>query len=226
VAEPSCSLIIFDCDGVLVDSEVLACQSHFDELQRIGHPISYAEFCRRAIGTSAKDNLAMLAGIWGRPMPDDYLDRVRATTRRRFETELRPIDGIAALLGRIAVPVCVASSSAPERLSQSLGLTGLMPRFEGRVFSAVEVRNGKPAPDLFLHAATRMGHAPERCLVVEDSEPGIRAAKAAGMTAIGFLGGSHCEPDHAERLKDAGADYVANNATALTQLLVEAKVLN
>ena len=213
------TLIIFDCDGVLVDSEVLACQVEIAVLHGLGHPISLGEFARRAIGRSRKDNQAMLEALWDRPLPADYTERVQSRLFETFRTDLRPVAGMPDLVGRVAVDRCVASSSPPDRLTLALSLGGYAPLFGPAVFSAVEVARGKPAPDLFLHAATRRAAAPEQCLVVEDSVPGIQAAKAAGMVAIGFCGGGHCAPDHEAALRAAGADAVAADTASLAALL-------
>ena len=213
------TLIIFDCDGVLVDSEILACQVELAVLQTLGHPISDAEFRRRAIGRSRKDNQAMLEGLWGRPLPDDYTDQVQSRLFQTFRTRLLPVAGMPDLVRRVTIDRCVASSSPPDRLALALALGGYSALFGAGVFSAVDVARGKPAPDLFLHAAAGRSAAPERCLVVEDSVPGIEAAKAAGMIAVGFCGGGHCPSDHAAALKAAGADEVASDAAALAGLL-------
>ena len=213
------TLIIFDCDGVLVDSETLACRVEIAVLHELGHPISLAEFARRAIGRSRKDNQAMLEALWDRPLPEDYTHRVQSRLFETFKTDLRPVAGMTELVARVGVDRCVASSSPPDRLALALALGGYAPLFGAAVFSAAEVARGKPAPDLFLHAATRRAAAPEQCLVIEDSVPGIQAAKAAGMVAIGFCGGGHCAPDHGAALRAAGADEIAPDAAALAALL-------
>ena len=213
------TLIIFDCDGVLVDSEPLACRIEVAVLHEIGHPISHAEFCRRAIGRSRKDNEAMLTALWHRPLPTDYTQQVQSRLFKAFREELAPIAGMPELVGRVAGGRCVASSSPPDRLALALEIGGYADLFGPQVFSAVEVPRGKPAPDLFLHAAGRAGASPERSLVIEDSAPGIAAAKAAGMVAIGFCGGGHCSADHAQMLAAAGADTVAADAADLASIL-------
>jgi HAD superfamily hydrolase (TIGR01509 family) len=219
VATPPTTLIIFDCDGVLVDSEMLACRVELAVLHGLGHPISDAEFRRRAIGRSRKDNQAMLEALWDRPLPSDYTEQVQSRLFQTFKTELLPVAGMPDLVRRVTVDRCVASSSPPDRLTLALTLGGYLPLFGDRVFSAVEVARGKPAPDLFLHAATRRATAPGHCLVVEDSVPGIEAAKAAGMIAVGFCGGGHCPPGQAGALTAAGADEIARDTAALAILL-------
>jgi HAD superfamily hydrolase (TIGR01509 family) len=154
-------LVIFDCDGVLVDSEPIA----------------------------VRIDMAMLAEELGHPPPDGWFERAERRLRKAFETELRPVAGIQEALGQIDAPVCVASSSEPANLRFKLELTGLYDRFEGRLFSASEVANGKPDPDLFLHAAARMGVEPACCVVVEDSRHGVAAGRAAGMGVLAYAGG-------------------------------------
>ena len=189
-----CELVIFDCDGVLVDSEAIALDVLREALAEIGAPLTIAQIQRRFLGRSlpaVADDLAR-EGI---AFDATRQRAMKARLRARFEAELRPMPGMAALVDRLAVPCCVASSSATDRLRHSLATAGLLPRFEGRAFSADEVARGKPHPDLFLHAARRMGVEPAACLVVEDSRPGLAAARAAGMRAVAFLGGAHLEAD-------------------------------
>ena len=144
---------------------------------------------------------------------------MRARTQDLFAAELRPIEGIAEVVGHLTCPACVASSGTPERIARSLGLTGLLPHFEGRMFSATMVAHGKPAPDLFLFAASAMGVAPGRSVVVEDSVAGVTAASAGGIRSIGFVGGAHCPPDHGARLLAAGAERVIDRMALLPDLL-------
>ena len=220
MAQPK--LVIFDCDGVLVDSEPLACRIELAALAALGHPIGAEEFRRRAVGRSRKDVNAMLETHWARALPTDYTDRIRAATFAAFGVELQPVPGIRGVLdGLGGQPRCVASSGYPTRIARALAVTGLAGFFGDHVFSAVEVPRGKPAPDLFLHAAARMNAAPDCCLVIEDSVPGIQGAKAAGMTAIGFTAGGHCEPGHDRQLREAGADVVATDAAALRVLIAD-----
>lgn len=213
-------LVIFDCDGVLVDSETISCRIEMGMLAELGHPISYDEFCRRAVGRGRKDINAMLESLWSRRLPEDWGERARAATMAAFETELHAVAGIGEVLAGLGgLPRCVASSSHPTRIARSLALTGLAGYFGENLFSASEVAHGKPAPDLFLHAARRMGVEPARCLVVEDSLPGIQAARAAGMVAIGFTAAGHCAPDHGAALAAAGADAIASDAQALAAFI-------
>lgn len=143
-----------------------------------------------------------------------------------YRTELQAIDGIDRLLRQLPLPRCVASSSAPDKLRLGLELTGLWSHFDPHVFSSVMVKAGKPAPDLFLFAAARMGTAPAHCVVVEDSIAGVRAGVAAGMMVIGFTAGGHCLEDHDQRLLSAGATVVARSAEDLTSLLCVSQTLS
>ncbi|MGY3610356.1 MULTISPECIES: HAD family hydrolase [unclassified Bradyrhizobium] len=198
-------LIIFDCDGVLVDSEVISCRAHAEVLTRHGYPITSEQVFDRFLGRSTRQANLEIEAELGRSLPDDYHTHLQDELFRSFEADLQAVPHIHAALDRIAQPVCVASSGSPQRMRVSLGRTALYERFAPNIFSALQVKNGKPAPDLFLFAAGQMKVAPERCLVVEDSLPGITAARAAGMAVLGFCGGSHCRPGHAETLRAAGA---------------------
>jgi HAD superfamily hydrolase (TIGR01509 family) len=198
-------LIIFDCDGVLVDSEVISCRTHAEMLTRHGYPISIEQVHDRFLGRSAHAARLEIERELGRSLPDDLDIQLRAELYRSFEESLEAIPGIAQALQEISQPVCVASSGSPERIRTSLTLVRLYERFAPNIFSAVQVKNGKPAPDLFLLAAREMQVPPGQCLVIEDSVPGVIGARAAGMTALGFHGGSHCRPSTAAALRDAGA---------------------
>ncbi|MCA1456104.1 HAD family hydrolase [Bradyrhizobium sp. BRP22] len=198
-------LIIFDCDGVLVDSEVISCRAHAEVLTRHGYPITSEQVFERFLGRSTRQaNLEVEAEL-GRSLPDDFHTQLQDELFRSFEADLQAVPHIHAALDEIAQPVCVASSGSPQRMRVSLGRTALYDRFAPNIFSALQVKNGKPAPDLFLFAAEQMGVPPERCLVIEDSIAGIAAARAAGMAVLGFCGGSHCGAGHAEALHAAGA---------------------
>jgi HAD superfamily hydrolase (TIGR01509 family) len=176
--------------------------------------LTEAEVIERFVGRSHEYMVSEIEAFLGRSLAADWEDRFQPWYRDAFATSLVPVDGVIEALGRIALPTCVASSSSHERLRFTLGLVNLYDRFAGRIFSASEVGRGKPAPDLFLHAARSMGVAPSRTLVVEDTVPGIRAAKAAGMIAWGFTGGSHCAGrDIGRNLAEAGADRVFDRMT-------------
>lgn len=208
-------LVIFDCDGVLIDSEMLAVRADVGCLAEEGIVQTEAEILERYTGISIAGMKADLERRFGRKLRDDFEARHHAQLMALFETDLKPVAGIETVLAGLAGPICVASSSTPERLRHALGLVGLYDRFHPHVFSATMVARGKPAPDLFLHAAARMGIPPARCVVIEDSSPGVEAAVAAGMIAVGFIGGSHCQPGHAERLRGQGATLVIETMAAL-----------
>lgn len=181
-------LVIFDCDGVLVDSEPLSNRILAEHLTAVGLPVTPEESVRDFMGRSLTAALAEVEQRLGRPLPAGFVAAYYEETFAAFARELEPVAGIHAALDRIALPSCVASSGPHEKIRHSLGLTGLLERFDGRIFSAADVEHGKPAPDLFLHAAATMGAAPERCVVVEDAPAGVQAGRAAGMTVLGYAG--------------------------------------
>lgn len=215
----SCTLVIFDCDGVLVDSEPLVNRIHADLLAELGYAVTEAELLERFLGTSDAEMLRVLQRESGRELPPDYAERIMARVERDYRRLLQAIPGIHDALTAIVQPVCVASSSVPAQLRLALDCTGLLSRFDPNLFSAAMVAHGKPAPDLFLYAAERMGAAPADCVVVEDSLFGIEAARAAGMTAIGFCGGGHCRPGHSDRLRARGAGRVIERMSDLPPLI-------
>jgi HAD superfamily hydrolase (TIGR01509 family) len=182
-------LVIFDCDGVLVDSDRIAVRIDAEVITEAGWPISEAEVVRRFLGRSDADQLAEIEAHLGHALPTDWLERCGARYREAYERELRPVEGVPEMLGALDLPSCVASSGSHEKMRYTLTKTGLYPYFAGRIFSVTEVTRGKPAPDLFLHAAVRMGTDPRSCAVVEDSPYGVQAARAAGMWAFGYAGG-------------------------------------
>lgn len=201
----SFDLAIFDCDGVLVDSEPIFNRAHAEILAGCGFPIAAGSLMERFCGVADAEMIAAIEEEWGRALPADYRARVAALTDSYCEASLGAVAGVAEALDRLEIPRCVASSGTPERVRKSLARVGLLDRFEPHIFSAVMVARGKPAPDLFLHAAREMRSAPARCLVVEDSIAGVRAASTAGMTVIGFCGGSHCAAGHGDILRQHGA---------------------
>ncbi|MGE3281195.1 MAG: HAD family hydrolase [Alphaproteobacteria bacterium] len=198
-------LVIFDCDGVLVDSEPIFSSVHADILSQCGYETTPEIVGSRFCGISDAEMLAAIEREWGRRLPADYDKRVAALLDASCEASLTALPGIRETLDLIQAPICVASSSTPERVRRSLGIVGLLDRFEPHIFSAVMVARGKPAPDLFLFAARAMDADPARCVVIEDSVPGVRAAVSARMAVIGFCGGSHCPAGHAEILRRNGA---------------------
>jgi HAD superfamily hydrolase (TIGR01509 family) len=182
-------LVIFDCDGVLVDSERLAVRVDVQVLAALGWPLTEQEVVDRFVGRSHAFFVSEIEAHLGRRLPSDWEDPFQRLYRDAFAAHLTPVPGVVDALDRITLPTCVASSGTHEKMRYTLGLTGLYERFAGRIFSVEEVTRGKPAPDLFLHAAQRMGVEPSACVVVEDSRHGVEAARAAGMLAFGFAGG-------------------------------------
>lgn len=185
-------LVIFDCDGVLVDTERLSVPIDAAVLAELGWPMSKEEVVERFLGRADADNLREIEAHLGRSLQPAVTITLDRRYRQAFERELTAVPGVETVLDaldRAAIPACVASSGSHEKMQFTLGLTRLLERFEGRIFSADEVSRGKPAPDLFLYAATRLRTDPARCAVVEDSPSGIEAALAAGMAAYAFGGG-------------------------------------
>jgi HAD superfamily hydrolase (TIGR01509 family) len=207
-------LLIFDCDGVLVDSEPLSCRIDAEVLTECGVPYTAEDVAREFTGVSIKDQIARIESQRGIRLPADFTERLNRALFQRFETDLKPIAGVREAILSLPYPRCVASSSTPDRIALSLRITGLSDLFD-HVFSATQVARGKPAPDLFLHAAAYMKARPEDCLVIEDSAAGVQAALAAGMRVIGFIGGGHCGPEHEEKLRQAGAHTIIERMTDL-----------
>jgi len=202
----SFDLVVFDCDGVLVDSEEISNRVLAERLSALGVPTTTQESMDRYMGGSLAEVLADVEARLGRPAPEDFISGYRTASYAAFEDELTAVEGIEAALDALGdTPTCVASSGEHDKIRRTLGQTGLLARFEGRVFSATEVERGKPAPDLFLHAAARMGADPRHCAVVEDSPVGVEAALAAGMTVLGYAGRTP-----AERLARAGVAVFAH----------------
>ncbi|MCE6961881.1 HAD family hydrolase [Cereibacter sphaeroides] len=184
-------LVIFDCDGVLVDSEVLAVRTLIEELRRVGVEVDEDFVHDRFLGRSFSVVQQVVERQFGVILPAAFEAEARTRLVEVFDRDLRAMPGAAEAVRGLGVPCCLATSSAPERLARSLEITGLAGLFAGRCFTAAEVARGKPEPDLFLLAATTMGVRPERCLVIEDTEAGVIAARRAGMQVWRFTGGSH-----------------------------------
>jgi HAD superfamily hydrolase (TIGR01509 family) len=201
-------LIIFDCDGVLVDSEVLSCRCLSEVLAGYGIDLDLDQAFELFLGRSLTAVLDHYRAL-GRSIPEQFSSELRAGVRAAFLSALYPIEGVNSVLEGLQIPHCVASSSDVDRVSFSLSLTGLAPHFDSRLYTSQMVERGKPAPDLFLYAADKMRADPRRTLVIEDSVSGVTAGKAAGMTVWGFVGGSHYQSrDGQAMLSQAGADRV------------------
>ncbi|WP_342360542.1 HAD family hydrolase [Terrarubrum flagellatum] len=207
-------LLIFDCDGVLVDSEVIACAAVSDHLALLGAAMSAAEVGERFVGVSSKDMMAALIQQFGARIPEDFRSALQLRTLALLASDLQPIPGVRMAIEALPHRRCVASSSTIERISLSLATARLADLFEpAHIFSSYMVKHGKPAPDIFLHAAREMQTQPGECVVIEDSVAGVTGASAAGMRVIGFTGGSHLvdKSAHAEKLRAAGAHIVIDD---------------
>ena len=215
-------LVIFDCDGVLVDSEPIASHVLAEALGEAGHAITAAEAHGAFLGLSMRAVVAAVEREMGHPLPRDFRARFQTRLFAAFRRELRPIAGIHRALARIGERACVASNGEPEAIRLSLGLTGLLARFENRLFSASQIERGKPNPDLFLFAARSLSARAADCVVVEDSLPGVVGARAAGMQVLGYAPGAGPKRDHAAVLGAAGAKVFADMAE-LPQLIDASK---
>lgn len=182
-------LVVFDCDGVLIDSERLAVRLHVAVGAELGWALTEVEVIEKFIGRSIISNGEQISARIGASGAALWLERFEELHRAAVDTELAPVDGILEVLDMLTLPSCVASGGSHDTMRRTLGRTGIYPYFAGRIFSAGEVVHGKPAPDLFLYAARQMGVDPAACIVVEDSKYGVQAARAAGMRALGYSGG-------------------------------------
>src|SRR3978361_1623682 len=205
---PSTSLVVFDCDGVLIDSEIVVCRLTSEELTRLGYKVSLEDVIDRFAGRPEREMIAEIETDWGREVPAEFFDRIRLRIDQAYASELRIMPEIAGVLDRIRIDICVASSSYPAKLALGLRSVGLYDRFAPNIISASFVQHGKPAPDIFIYASGWMHRTTQNCLVIEDSVHGVRAAVSAGMRVIGFVGGQHCRPVQRERLLTAGAESV------------------
>jgi HAD superfamily hydrolase (TIGR01509 family) len=218
---PPVSLLIFDCDGVLIDSEPIACGAVADGLRAIGIEISTQEVITRYAGISAPVMFDNLEAQFGVAISNEQRMHIQADTNKRLFASVQPISGVVNVLSSLSSTylICVASSSAPTRITMCLSKAGLAHFFGHHVYSASQVRAGKPAPDLFLHAAIEMKVGPTHCVVIEDSTAGVTAARAAGMRALGFWGAGHGNEDLKKKLLACGATQVFSQMAALPGLL-------
>ncbi len=218
-------LVIFDCDGVLVDSEPIAMAVLLETVAKAGYALEEDRAYRLFLGKSLQQEARMLREELGMEIDLAALQQVQPYLLQRLRSELEPLPGVLEVVDGLKGQCCVASSSEPDRIRMSLSVTGLLEAFEPHIFSASAVRNGKPAPDLFLYAASTMGVTPGECVVVEDSPAGIVAAKRAGMRVFAFLGGSHAR--FAELHEQVGAenpDAVFSHMRELPDLLAAPRV--
>ncbi|EJJ28929.1 HAD family hydrolase [Rhizobium sp. CF142] len=210
-------LIIFDCDGVLVDSEIIAADVESKLLTEAGYPISVEEMNERFAGLTWQDILFQIEREASIPISASLLDQSQKLLDIRLEQEVQAIPGVEFAVSRLSMKRCICSNSSSRRLDMMLGKVGLKQLFAPNIFSAKDLGpdRAKPKPDIFLHGASQMGVSPSRTVVVEDSTHGVHAARAAGMRVIGFTGGSHTYPSHADRLTDAGAETVISRMNDL-----------
>jgi HAD superfamily hydrolase (TIGR01509 family) len=224
ILSPHVDLVIFDCDGVLVDSEVISCRAHAETLTRHGYPITADQVLVRFLGVSDREARMTIEAELGRSLPDDFELQVKQATLQFYADGLRTIPHVDEAIAAIGLPKCVASSGTPEKIRHGLECAGLYDLLAPNIFSATQVKRGKPAPDLFLFAAEQMQASPARCIVIEDSVPGIAGALAAGMTVLGFHGGSHCRPGYADTLRAAGANMTFDDMRQLPDLIARIEV--
>ena len=214
-------MVIFDCNGVLVDSEAVATAVLAEAFADVGLTLNAEAIARRFHGRRPAEMFAEIERLAGIALPPNFSSRITAKTLRRIRTELRPIPHVAHALTWLRGLKAVASSSPLDRICTSLHAAGLTRFFGSRLFSASEVAKGKPAPDLYRFAAARMRVDPAECIVVEDSVPGVAASVAAGMTPIGFVGGNHAPGRLASDLVNAGARTVIADMRALKETIAE-----
>ncbi|MEM6346920.1 MAG: HAD family phosphatase [Bacteroidota bacterium] len=209
--------LIFDCDGVLIDSEILATRIILEELKAFDFEMEELAYSERFSGFLTKDILQMLKTDYGLPLPDDFQQTLHGQMDKAFETILEPVPGMPELISSLPLPKNVVSNGRGEHVVRALKLTGLTSYFGEEIFSVDRVENPKPHPDLYLLALQTTGREADDVIVVEDSSAGVQAAKAAGLTVIGFAGASHVGAGHGEKLTALGANFIANDAQELRQ---------
>ena len=212
---PDLALVIFDCDGVLVDSEPVANRVFCSMLNELGLNVTLEYMYEHFVGLSMPQCMERVAGMLGAPPPADFVARLQMSTEAALRG-VEPIAGVPEVLDAIRIPFCVASSGGHAKIRLTLGESGLLERFTGRIYSVADVAKPKPAPDIFLHAARAMRADPAGCAVIEDTPTGVRAGVAAGMHVFGF-----CAHTPAQRLTQAGAHAVFDDMRVLPQLLLE-----
>jgi len=214
--------LIFDFDGVIADSEVLANTVLAEIVTELGVPTTVEDSYRTYLGKRFSEIIAEIERTVGRQLPLSFGDQYQTRTLDRFRQSLLPITGVREFIARFGhVPRCIASSSSPDRLALCLDVMNMTSLFDGRVFSASNVERGKPYPDIFLHASASIGVPPNACIVIEDSPSGVTAARAAGCTVVGLLAAGHIPDDHGTHLKKAGAHYLARDYLETEQIVAE-----
>jgi HAD superfamily hydrolase (TIGR01509 family) len=207
-------MVIFDCDGVLVDSELITNRIFVRMLNELGLQLSLEDMFEQFVGRSMPQCLALVTGLLGRPVPDSFVEQFQRRSAAALKSDLKAVADIETVLAALTVPFCVASSGTHEKMQTTLGVTGLLPRFAGKMYSVTEVARSKPYPDVFLHAASQQGVAAAACAVVEDTPTGVRAGVAAGMTVFGY-----CALTPRSSLITAGAHLTFERMRDLPELL-------
>lgn len=214
--------LIFDFDGVVADSEVLANTVLAEVVTELGVPTTVEDAYRSYLGKRFSEIIAEIEKTVGRTLPPSFAAEYQARTLERFRQALVPIPGVREFITKLShVPRCIASSSSPDRLAVCLDVLSMTSLFDGRVFSASNVERGKPHPDIFLHASASIGVPPRECIVIEDSPSGVTAARAAGCTAIGLLAAGHISEGHDISLREAGAHYLALDYLEIERIVGE-----
>lgn len=221
-------LVLFDCDGVLVDSEIIAAEVESKLLRDSGFDITPEDMCIRFAGMDWKSILLTIEQEADIPVSAQLIDKSEKLLDAALARRVKMIDGVRYALAKITEQRCICSNSSSHRLDLMLTKVGLKPYFEGHIYSAKDLGpdRTKPRPDIYLHGAAQFGVDPSRCLVIEDSVHGVHAARAAGMRVIGFTGGSHTYPNHADRLIDSGAETVISRMIELPQMVEALKSFN
>lgn len=216
--------VIFDCDGVLVDSEIIAVRAELRALEELGLTYDEDEYVHRHLGTTVDAFFKALEEdhqeAYGRPLPEGFTARLLQDTKDEMDAALEAVPGVHDAVTAVEGPVAVASSSGLARLKFKLEKTDLFQFFDPHIYSGEQVSRGKPAPDLFLFTADNLGIDAAQCIAIEDSVNGVKSAKGAGMTVIGFTGGSHCRPSHGNYLAEAGATVVIDHMDKLAITLM------
>jgi HAD superfamily hydrolase (TIGR01509 family) len=213
------SLIIYDCDGTLIDTETICVEECLAAIRSLGMDWSVDRYVETFVGIPAAIGWSMVEKSYGQPFPEGFTAAVDARIHARFLTDMRVLPGVRSAVEAIGGPRCVASSTALPSLTRNLHTAGLADLFGPAVFSASQVKRGKPAPDVFLFAASQMGYDPAYCVVIEDSAPGVEAARRAGMTVLGYLGAAHDRDRTAGRLSAAGAAVLFEHMDDLPGLI-------
>lgn len=216
------TLLIFDCDGVLVETEWLATHCEWEAIREMGYSISFDDYLHSTLGKHTEEAIAALKEQ-NIMLPSHFWDEMLIKQKELFDQKLIPVEGVDRALASLTLPKCVASGSSMQRLYYTLGMTKLLPHFQEKIFSTELVKRKKPFPDVYLYAAEQMGVHPKECLVVEDSLIGVEGAKAAGMTVLAFGGGKHITDSFRDKLRSSGAHYVFNHMCDLPGLVAKIK---